>query len=114
MPQPWTVRGNVGQPPTFKEHITDKDSPPVLNFSIATPTIKDKDGNKQTLWTEISCLDNVAREMAVKINSGMRLAVSGTVYLDTYTDKNGLVIPVIRMRGYEFEKLIYVTEPLMD
>jgi single-strand DNA-binding protein len=69
----------------------------VLNFSLAVQKrTKDNNGNYETLWVDCAVWGERADKLSQYITKGTKLAVSGSVDVDSYDGQNG-VVPKLTM-----------------
>lgn len=80
------IVGNVGATPELK---TTKNETHVTSLSVAT-SASDAQGNKQTEWHSITCFGNLATIATKYAVKGARVAVSGRISTDKYTDNQGV------------------------
>lgn len=86
-----TLIGNVGQQPELRK---TNNGLPILNFSLATNDYwKDKDGNRNTRteWHNIVVFGAQAESLGDMLKKGSKLAVSGSIRYNKWTDKNDQV-----------------------
>lgn len=84
--------GNVGQEPRMNTVNTANGQKSVLNFSLAVQKrTKDQQGNYETLWVDCAIWGDRADKLQQYITKGTKLAVSGSVDVDSYEGNNGFV-----------------------
>lgn len=84
--------GNVGQDPRMNTVSTANGQKSVLNFSLAVQKrTKDQQGNYETLWVDCAIWGDRADKLSQYITKGTKLAVSGSVDVDSYEGNNGFV-----------------------
>lgn len=84
--------GNVGQDPRMNTVNTANGQKSVLNFSLAVQKrTKDQQGNYETLWVDCAVWGDRADKLSQYITKGTKLAVSGSVDVDSYEGNNGFV-----------------------
>lgn len=84
--------GNVGQDPRMNTVNTANGQKSVLNFSLAVQKrTKDQQGNYETLWVDCAIWGDRADKLSQYITKGTKLAVSGSVDVDSYEGNNGFV-----------------------
>lgn len=84
--------GNVGQDPRMNTVNTANGQKSVLNFSLAVQKrTKDQQGNYETLWVDCAIWGDRADNLSQYITKGTKLAVSGSVDVDSYEGNNGFV-----------------------
>ena len=87
-----TFAGNVGQDPRMNSVNTQNGPKSVLNFSLAVQKrTKDQQGNYETLWIDCAVWGDRADKLSQYITKGTKLAVSGSVDVDSYEGNNGFV-----------------------
>ena len=87
-----TFAGNVGQDPRMNSVNTQNGPKSVLNFSLAVQKrTKDQQGNYETLWIDCAVWGDRAEKLSQYITKGTKLAVSGSVDVDSYEGNNGFV-----------------------
>ncbi|QDP46609.1 MAG: putative single-stranded DNA-binding protein [Prokaryotic dsDNA virus sp.] len=87
-----TFAGNVGQDPRINSVNTQNGPKSVLNFSLAVQKrTKDQQGNYETLWIDCALWGDRADKLSQYITKGTKLAVSGSVDVDSYEGNNGFV-----------------------
>jgi len=87
-----TFAGNVGQDPRMNSVNTQSGPKSVLNFSLAVQKrTKDQQGNYETLWIDCAVWGDRADKLSQYITKGTKLAVSGSVDVDSYEGNNGFV-----------------------
>lgn len=92
-----TFAGNVGQDPRMNSVNTANGPKSVLNFSLAVQKrTKDQQGNYETLWVDCAVWGERADKLSQYITKGTKLAVSGSVDVDSYDGQNG-VVPKLTM-----------------
>lgn len=92
-----TFAGNVGQDPRMNSVNTANGPKSVLNFSLAVQKrTKDNNGNYETLWVDCAVWGERADKLSQYITKGTKLAVSGSVDVDSYDGQNG-VVPKLTM-----------------
>ena len=92
-----TFAGNVGQEPRMNSVNTANGPKSVLNFSLAVQKrTKDQQGNYETLWVDCAVWGERADKLSQYITKGTKLAVSGSVDVDSYDGQNG-VVPKLTM-----------------
>ena len=84
--------GNVGQDPRMNTVNTSNGQKSVLNFSLVVQKrTKDQQGNYETLWVDCAIWGDRADKLSQYITKGTKLAVSGSVDVDSYEGNNGFV-----------------------
>lgn len=87
-----TFAGNVGQDPRMNSVNTANGQKSVLNFSLAVQKrTKDQQGNYETLWVDCALWGDRAEKLSQYVTKGAKIAVSGSVDIDSYQGQNGMV-----------------------
>lgn len=79
-----TVTGNVGKDPEIKYTAGGK---AVVKFTVADT--RGKDDQKETIWHNVVCFDEMAENVAEQVNKGTRVVIQGRLSVREYLDKNG-------------------------
>lgn len=80
-----TVTGNVGRDPEIRYTQSGK---PVANFSVADSRSKGDD--KEVIWHNIVCFDEMAENVTEQLSKGQRVVVSGRFTVNKYLSKDGV------------------------
>jgi single-strand DNA-binding protein len=79
-----SVTGNVGKDPELKYTAGGK---AVVKFTIADT--RGKDDQKETIWHNVVCFDEMAENVADQVKKGSRLLIQGRFSERKYQDKDG-------------------------
>ena len=79
-----TVIGNVGKDPELKYTQGGK---AVVKFTMADT--RGKDDQKETIWHNVVCFDEMAENVAEQVRKGTRVLVQGRFSERKYQDKDG-------------------------
>jgi len=79
-----TVTGNVGKDTELKYTAGGK---AVAKFTVADT--RGKDDQKETIWHNVVCFDEMAENIAAQVTKGTRLVIQGRLSERKYQDKNG-------------------------
>lgn len=94
------VLGNLGRDAEKKKVNGET----VINFSVAhTVKYADADGQLVEDTTWVDCAYWKDSDVAKHMKSGQKIFVTGTPYVDTYKNKEGKIIPVLRLRVSRIE-----------
>lgn len=88
-----TFAGNIGQDCRVNTVNSSQGQITVVNFSLAVDKKKkDQNGNKETLWVDCAVWGKQAEALKQYLTKGQKVAVSGSVDVDTFTKNDGQVI----------------------
>lgn len=79
-----TIVGNVGKDPELKYSAGGK---AIVKFTVADT--RGKDDQKETIWHNVVCFDEMAENVADQVSKGSRLVIQGRLSERKYQDKNG-------------------------
>jgi len=79
-----TVIGNVGKDPELKYTQGGK---AVVKFTVADT--RGKDDQKETIWHNVVCFDEMAENVAEQVRKGTRVLIQGRFSERKYQDKDG-------------------------
>lgn len=93
-----TIAGNVGKVQEVR-HL--QNGTPVLGFSVAVNGRKKNDGTRDTTWFDCGLFGTRATALAPYIQAGDKVTVSGSIALNTFTDRNGQTQAALKLNVSE-------------
>lgn len=93
-----TFAGNIGQDCRVNTVNTNSGQKTVVNFSLAVDKRqKDQNVQRQTLWVDCALWGARAEALQQYLVKGQKVAVSGSVDVDSYQKQDGTVIPKLNL-----------------
>ena len=94
--------GNLGQEPEMR--MTPNGSN-VTNFTLAVDSGKDTEGNRKTLWANVSTWHPLCLRVKAHLHKGNRVKVSGYPELRTFTGSTGETRAALNITAFEVKRL---------
>lgn len=101
----WTLSGKLGKD---AETRTTQNGKTVVAFTIATDEMKN--GEKTTLWTDVSWFGEKVANLAKYLKKGTTVVVEGRPKATHYTNKNNEVVDKCEMVAYKVEVMAFAKD----